>query len=208
MRLYFAVFGIAMMACMAKAEAPSGVVEKMLALEAEAVSGLSKSRVKALLMSAVTAPAFLQSKAWLAQQPAATGDKHWACLAEAIYFEARGESIKGQFAVAEVILNRVDSRSFPDTVCGVITQGGEKRHACQFSYNCDGREEYIEEAVAYERIGKIARLMLDGGPRTITKGATYYHTRSVNPRWAKHFVKTASVGSHYFYSSKMRLTEK
>ena len=71
-----------------------------------------------------------------------------------------------------------------------------------------GREEYIEEAVAYERIGKIARLMLDGGPRTITKGATYYHTRSVNPRWAKHFFKTASVGSHYFYSSKMQLTER
>ena len=172
MRLYFAVFRIAMMACMAKAEAPSGVVEKMLALEAEAVSGLSKNRVKALLMSAVTAPAFLQSKAWLAQQPVATGDKHWACLAEA------------------------------------ITQGGEKRHACQFSYNCDGREEYIEEADAYERIGKIARLMLDGAPRTITGGATYYHTRSVNPRWARHFFKTASVGSHYFYSSKMRLTEK
>ena len=61
MRLYFAVFGIAMMACMAKAEAPSGVVEKMLALEAEAVSGLSKSRVKALLMRSATAPAFLQS---------------------------------------------------------------------------------------------------------------------------------------------------
>ena len=208
MRLYFAIAGFALMAFMAKAEVPSGVVEKMLALEAEAVSGLSKSRVKALLRHSATAPAFLHSKKWLVQQPPATGDEQWACLAEAIYFEARGESIKGQFAVAEVILNRVDSRSFPDTVCGVITQGGERRHACQFSYNCDGREEYIEEAVAYETIGKIARLMLDGGPRTITKGATYYHTRSVNPRWAKHFFKTASVGSHYFYSSKMQLTEK
>ena len=129
-------------------------------------------------------------------------------MTEAIYFEARGESIKGQFAVAEVILNRADSSSFPATVCGVITQGGERRHACQFSYNCDGREEYIEELDAYDRIGKIARLMLDGAPRTITKGATYYHARSVNPRWARHFFKTASVGSHYFYSAKMRLTAK
>ena len=131
MRLYFAIAGFALMAFMAKAEVPSGVVEKMLALEAEAVSGLSKSRVKALLRLSATAPAFLHSKKWLVQQPPATGDEQWACLAEAIYFEARGESIKGQFAVAEVILNRVDSRSFPDTVCGVITQGGERRHACQ-----------------------------------------------------------------------------
>ena len=85
MRLYFAIAGFALMAFMAKAEVPSGVVEKMLALEAEAVSGLSKSRVKALLRLSVTAPAFLHSKKWLVQQPPATGDEQWACLAEAIY---------------------------------------------------------------------------------------------------------------------------
>ena len=208
MRLYFAAFGLALMAFVAKAEVHTSVVEKMLALEAEAMSGLSKSRMQALLMRSETAPAFLQNKKWLAQLPTVLGGEQWACLTEAIYFEARGESIKGQFAVAEVILNRADSSSFPATVCGVITQGSERRHACQFSYNCDGREEYIEELDAYDRIGKIARLMLDGAPRTITKGATYYHARSVNPRWANHFFKTASVGSHYFYSTKMRLTVK
>jgi len=58
----------------------------------------------------------------------------WQCLTEALYFEARGETIKGQFAVAEVILNRVASRAYPNTLCGVVNQGTGRRHACQFSY--------------------------------------------------------------------------
>jgi spore germination cell wall hydrolase CwlJ-like protein len=71
--------------------------------------------------------------------PRATGDAQWRCLAEAIYFEARGEPLAGQIAVAEAVLNRVDSPHYPDTICAVTNQGVGRGRACQFSYACDGR---------------------------------------------------------------------
>lgn len=140
------------------------------------------------------------SRSAIDQLPKASGGAAWSCLAEALYFEARGESVKGQFAVAEVILNRVSSSRFPNTVCAVIRQGTGRKHACQFSYTCDGLPERIHEPIAYERVGKIARIMLDGGPRNLTGGATFYHTTAVRPRWAKSFRRTAKMGVHLFYS--------
>lgn len=132
--------------------------------------------------------------------PKATGGPQWQCLTEALYFEARGETVKGQIAVAEVILNRVASKRFPDTVCGVINQGTGRKYACQFTYTCDGHPETIHEPRAYERVGKIARMMLDGAPRTLSGGATFYHTIAVNPRWARKFRRTARHGVHLFYA--------
>ncbi|MEM6973569.1 MAG: cell wall hydrolase [Pseudomonadota bacterium] len=123
----------------------------------------------------------------------------WACLAEALYFEARGESVVGQIAVAEVILNRVDSRRYPGSVCGVINQGIENLNACQFSYNCDGKAETITEVKMYERLGKIAWMMLEGRPRTLTGQATHYHADHVLPSWARRLQKTARIGEHLFY---------
>lgn len=133
--------------------------------------------------------------------PRANGNSEWRCLTEALYFEARGEKLQGQFAVAEVILNRRDSRKFPRSVCAVIGQGttSGKKYACQFSYKCDGRAEVFSEGKAYVQVGKVARLMLDGKPRTLTKGATFYHSRSVRPSWSRKFHRTAKVGRHYFY---------
>ena len=139
------------------------------------------------------------NRKWLDQQPAADGGAEWECLAEALYFEARGESVKGQFAVAEVILNRVKSSYYPDTVCGVINQGTGKKYQCQFTYTCDGNPERISEPRAFERVGKVARLMLDGAPKVLTGGATHYHTVAVRPSWARKFAKTASIGVHHFY---------
>lgn len=139
------------------------------------------------------------TKAWLDAQPAATGGDALTCLAEALYFEARGETVKGQFAVAEVILNRVDSTLYPGSVCAVINQGTGKRYQCQFTYTCDGHAEVIREERAYERVAKVARAMLDGAPRTLTDGATHYHTTAVNPRWARVFPRTARIGVHLFY---------
>lgn len=139
------------------------------------------------------------TKDWLDAQPAPTGGDALACLAEALYFEARGETVKGQFAVAEVILNRVDSELYPDTVCGVINQGTGKRYQCQFTYTCDGNAEVIREPSAYERVAKVARAMLDGAPRKLTDGATHYHTTAVKPRWATKFPRTARIGVHLFY---------
>lgn len=129
------------------------------------------------------------------------------CLAEALYFEARGESITGQIAVAEVILNRVDSRKFPNSVCGVVHQGGEARYACQFSYHCDGRKEVYHEAQAYERAGKLALIMLQGRPRSLTDGATFYHNLGVNPRWSRKMAETAEIGTHVFYRAPTVLTQ-
>lgn len=131
--------------------------------------------------------------------PRAKGNAEWKCLSEALYFEARGESLVGQLAVAEVILNRVDHRKFPGSVCSVIGQGSERKNRCQFSYKCDGRKEVFSEPKAYDRVGKIARIMLDGKQRELTKGATFYHTTSVRPRWAKKFTRTAQIGVHLFY---------
>lgn len=137
---------------------------------------------------------------WLSKQPVVTGGgPEWQCLTEALYFEARGETHHGQFAVAEVILNRVDSPRFPDTVCGVISEGTGRKHQCQFSFNCDGRPEHVTEKRAHARVGKVARVMLDGAPRTLTSGATFYHTTGVNPRWAGHLSQTAQIGVHRFY---------
>ena len=139
----------------------------------------------------------------LDSMPKATGDRQWQCLTEALYFEARSETLEGQFAVGEVILNRVDSRKFPNSVCGVITQGAHRLHACQFSYNCDGKAEHFTEARAYDRSGKLAKLLLDGRARVLTGGATYYHTSAVQPSWSRSFKQTAQIGSHIFYNAEI-----
>lgn len=131
----------------------------------------------------------------------------WRCLTEAIYFEARGETTKGQIAVAEVILNRVDSRRYPNTVCDVVTQGTGRKFACQFSYTCDGKAEIVANKKAYVKAAKIAKLMLDGQPRTLTKNATHYHTTAVSPRWSKKLQRTTKIGVHIFYRRPTKLTQ-
>ena len=135
----------------------------------------------------------------LDSMPPASGGPEWKCLTEALYFEARSETLAGQFAVGEVILNRAASADFPDTICGVVSQGASRRNACQFSYNCDGKAEHFTEPRAYERAAKLARMMLDGRALVLTNGATYYHASSVSPSWARSFVKTAQIGRHSFY---------
>lgn len=144
------------------------------------------------------------SREYLAAQPAASGGEDWRCLSEALYFEARGESVKGQFAVAEVILNRVASPRFPSSVCGVIYQGTGKKFQCQFSYSCDGHKETVSEPDAWTQVSKVARLMLDGAERPLTGGATHYHTNAVHPRWARVFPLTTTIGVHRFYRMPTR----
>ncbi len=128
-----------------------------------------------------------------------SGNAEWQCLAEALYFEARSETLAGQLAVGEVILNRVDSDLFPNSICGVVQQGSHRLNACQFSYNCDGKAEHFSEPIAFARAGKLAHMMLEGTARVLTDGATYYHAATVNPSWANQFERTAVIGDHYFY---------
>lgn len=144
------------------------------------------------------------SKKWLDAQPAANGGDELDCLAQALYFEARGETVKGQFAVAEVILNRVKSERFPQSACGVINQGTGRKYQCQFTYTCDGRKEVINEPRAYERVSKVARAALDGVAPKLTEGATHYHTKAVKPRWSKVYTKTTAIGTHIFYRHTWR----
>lgn len=153
----------------------------------------------------VTSPEQLSySNAFLAKMPTVQGGAQWRCLAEALYFEARGETTEGLFAVGEVILNRVDSASYPNTLCAVINQGTGRKYACQFTYTCDGNPEIINEKAAWQRVGKVARLLIDGAPRVLTDGATHYHTTAVSPSWAKRFPRVAQYGVHLFYREPTR----
>lgn len=147
---------------------------------------------------------FSYSTGYLATLPTASGNAQWYCLSEALYFEARGESVKGQFAVAEVIMNRVDSASYPSSACKVIRQGTGRKFACQFTYTCDGNNETIRDRAAWTQVGKIARQTLDGKLRDLTGGATHYHTHAVKPRWSRVFPRTAAIGAHYFYRQPVR----
>jgi spore germination cell wall hydrolase CwlJ-like protein len=174
-------------------------VADLLASERRAPGRLDAGQLAALAARRGTArPEPVRYDAsWLAAQPEATGDAEWRCLAEALYFEARGETVAGQFAVAEVILNRRDGAAHPGTICGVVRQGARK--GCQFSFVCDGRADRIREPAAFALAGKIARVMLDGGPRALTHGATYFHAVAVRPSWARRFEQTARIGRHLFY---------
>ncbi len=179
----------------------------LMGVEHSALGGLPPAKLSALATGPVQpqtgakkpgTPSLIEySEAWLMSLPEPQGDAQWDCLRKAIYFEARGETIKGQFAVAEVILNRVDSPDFPKTVCGVVSQRGGG--GCQFSYVCDGLSDTMRESEPAAIAGRIARVMLDGAPRTLTFGATHFHTRAVWPVWSKRFPQTASIGAHVFY---------
>jgi spore germination cell wall hydrolase CwlJ-like protein len=137
--------------------------------------------------------------------PTAKGDAEWQCLAEAIYFESRGEPLTGQVAVAEVILNRVRDRSYPGTICGVTKQGAGSGRACQFSYACDGRSDVMKSPQARARSEKLATLMLAGRTHSVTDGATHFHTRAVRPGWARKMTRTAGIGHHLFYRPASRV---
>ena len=141
----------------------------------------------------------LPTGAELDARPEARGGAAWTCLTEALYFEARGESVAGQFAVAEVILNRVADTRYPDTLCGVVNQGTGRRFACQFTYTCDGRPETVDDTRMWRRMGQIARMAIDGHDYGLTQGATHYHANWVDPRWARVFPQTAEIGVHLFY---------
>ena len=122
------------------------------------------------------------------------------CLAEAVYFEARGEPVLGQVAVAQVILNRVFSGKYPSTVCGVVFQNSHRHLACQFTFACDGIRDVVREPDMWERAKKIDAEMLDGKLWLPEIGkATHYHARYVHPGWVSEMKKMHKLGVHIFY---------
>ncbi|MTW19907.1 cell wall hydrolase [Allochromatium palmeri] len=126
-------------------------------------------------------------------------DPDLQCLALNIYHEARSEPESGQIAVARVTLNRVESDAFPGSICGVVKQGGQKRHRCQFSWWCDGKPDDPKEQRAWKRSLEISRRVLADEISDPTNGALYYHTDYVSPKWSRHFQRTTRIGRHLFY---------
>jgi spore germination cell wall hydrolase CwlJ-like protein len=153
--------------------------------------------------------------AFYAVPPAGKGDHAWMrkplsaqvfsadeqkCLATAIYFEARGESRKGQAAVAQVILNRVRNPAFPNSACGVVYQNADQRNRCQFSFACDGVTDRVRSRSAWARAQKIAMEVTQGEMFVPEVGSsTHYFASYVQPRWANSMVKMASIGTHQFF---------
>jgi spore germination cell wall hydrolase CwlJ-like protein len=176
----------------------------LIKAEKNGLRAVSPNRLQSLMNTTDTKTGVTFARSWIDNQPKASGGDHWRCLAEALYFEARGETVKGQFAVAEVIMNRVDSSRFPQSVCGVIHQGTGRKYQCQFTYTCDGNPERISEPHAFERVAKVARVVLDGRAPDLTNGATHYHTTNVRPKWSRVYEKTAAIGVHLFYRHTYR----
>jgi spore germination cell wall hydrolase CwlJ-like protein len=125
------------------------------------------------------------------------------CLAEAVYFEARGEAVRGQIAVAQVVLNRAFSGYYPTTVCGVVYQNKYRHFACQFTFACDNTRDVINEPDMWERAKKIAKAMLDGEVWLPEVGkSTHYHAYWVRPSWVNEMKKMYKFGVHTFYRPK------
>lgn len=125
------------------------------------------------------------------------------CLAEAVYFESRGEAVRGQIAVAQVVLNRAFSGYYPTTVCGVVYQNKYRHYACQFTFACDGTPDVIREPDMWERARKIAKAMLDGQIWLPEVGkSTHYHAYWVRPSWVSEMKRMYKFGVHTFYRPK------
>lgn len=122
------------------------------------------------------------------------------CLAEAVYFEARGEAVRGQIAVAQVVLNRAFSGFYPTTVCGVVYQNKHRHFACQFTFACDNTPDVIREPDMWERAKKIAKAIMDGQLWLSEVGkSTHYHAYWVRPSWVGEMKKMYKFGVHTFY---------
>lgn len=147
--------------------------------------------------------------------PLASGDHQWMgqplpaavfsedeqrCLAAGVYFEARGESLKGQAAVAQVILNRVRNPTYPNSICGVVYQNDHWRNRCQFSFACDGIRDRIASPRHWSAAQHIAMAVTAGKIFIPEVGSsTHYHATYVRPRWARAMEKMKKIGLHVFY---------
>ena len=143
------------------------------------------------------------------------------CLAQNVYFEAKSEPLAGQYAVADVVLNRVNDNRYPNTICEVVREGPIKeswktrQHAdlpdeeriyhpiknrCQFSWYCDGKADTIRDNDAWRMAQIVAyKILHTEKMRGITEGATHYHADYVSPAWAKSIQLVGSISTHIFY---------
>ena len=134
------------------------------------------------------------------------------CLALNTYHEAKNQSMIGQIATAQVVMNRVEDSRYPNTVCEVVKQGPSRpswkdpskripvKHRCQFSWYCDGKSDVPRNKKAWKKAQDYANLVLNNRIQIdVTEGATHYHATYVKPSWAKTKTRTTRIETHIFY---------
>ena len=130
-------------------------------------------------------------------------DKEQRCLAEAVYFESRGEPVKGQAAVAQVVLNRVRNPEYPNSICGVVFQNQSWYNRCQFSFACDRIKDRVLPGYHWETAKSVAMAVTAGKVWLDDVGSsTHYHATYVSPNWAPTMIRLTKIGQHIFYRTK------
>jgi spore germination cell wall hydrolase CwlJ-like protein len=157
-----------------------------------------------MLVAGLLACLFLSSPSF-----AATPEKEITCLAQAIYYEARGEPERGRLAVAQVILNRANRPGYPETICGVVFQNKNRKNRCQFSFACDGNKDTPKAGEIWDRSKAEAKSLYECDAdcraskskrwREPVWSSTHFHATYANPNWAKDFQRTEKIGQHIFY---------
>jgi spore germination cell wall hydrolase CwlJ-like protein len=148
--------------------------------------------LRAFVLLAGLAVAAVVAPSANAGSPAGPSERELTCLAEAVYFEARGTGSEGEAAVAHVIVNRTNARDFPGTVCGVVRDG------CQFSYRCDGRSDALADPRARARAYEVAEAVLSA-PDDPTNGALFFHSAKAKPGWFAKRARVGRIGGNVFY---------
>ena len=165
-----------------------------------AAAPVSSTNRKQAAQAGMTTREIARPGAFASLIDAANADKEQQCLAEAIYFESRSEPEAGQAAVAQVILNRVKSGLYPQSVCGVVYQNRHRHMACQFSFACEGKSLRVTDQDSWLKAVRIAREVTDGQTYLAeVGGATHYHATYVRPRWARKLERMDKIGVHVFY---------
>jgi spore germination cell wall hydrolase CwlJ-like protein len=128
------------------------------------------------------------------------------CLADAMYYEARGESRAGQLAIAEVIYNRMRSGYYPNTICSVVFEGASLHTGCQFSFTCNGEMAKRKSPAVWRRTQRLALQVVTGivQLQNVTGGALSFHATDVAPAWADTMARTVQIGHHIFYRPARR----
>ena len=161
-------------------------------------TGANTGNAANLLRASFTAPANPQARPFH-MEGALDSSRDLDCLADAVYYEARGETPAGQAAVAQVVLNRVRHPAFPKSVCAVVFQGAQGGSGCQFSFACDGSMNHGREPVAWRRAREVAAHALAGFVMPSVGNATHFHVAGVDPGWGPRLLRVAQIGLHVFY---------
>jgi spore germination cell wall hydrolase CwlJ-like protein len=177
--------------------AAAQAAEQMTPQALRPIDPTSAQQINASIPVVATGPA--ASPFALRFASAADQGRSLECLTEAIYYEAAREPTEGQRAVAQVVLNRVRHPAYPNTVCGVVFQGHERRTGCQFSFTCDGSLGRRPMAPYWQNARAVAEAALAGYVHAPVGYSTHYHANYVVPYWASSLIKSANIGTHIFY---------